>query len=75
VVKDLQVQCVDFTNFGAKKNSTVCFMGTIIGLTQHGVTADGFRLSHEGILGVGKHRFVLHDMKPDSIIGGWGRGG
>ena len=75
VVKNLQVQCVGFTCFGAKKNTAISFLGTVIGLAQHGVAADGFRLSHEGILGIGKHRFVMHDLEPDSIVGSWGRSG
>jgi len=75
VVKNLQVQCVGCTCFGAKKNSAISLLGIVIGLTQHGVSADGLRLSHESILGVSKHRFVVHDLKPDSIAGSWGRSG
>jgi len=54
--------------FGAKENSTVCFLGTVICFPQHGVSADGVRLGHEGILWVGEHRFVVHDMKPNRIM-------
>ena len=75
VMKNFEMHHVGTRVFGAEEDPTIRFLGVVVSFSQHGVPPNGFRLSHEGILGVGEHGLVVHHLKPNGVIGSGRRGG